>query len=211
MKTGTGVAPEGTVNRQGARCIVCGGSVEFDYIRLEGRAGRMGAAPLAIAAEGNRRRLYLNPDDEQTRIACDARPIWKPETDLPEHALGFRVQVYGMKKYSDLYTNRQLVALTTFSDLVAEARAQVLRDAEAAWLSLAATMPDKATPSSYADAVSTYLAFAVDRMANYGSTICTWHSGVKYETITSTFARQTLQMTWDYAESNPFSGASGDW
>jgi putative DNA methylase len=211
VKTGTGVAPEGTVNRQGARCIVCGGSVEFDHIRIEGRAGRMGVAPLAIAAEGNRCRLYLKPDDEQTRIAREARPSWKPETDLPEHALGFRVQVYGMTKYSDLYTNRQLVALTTFSDLVAEARGQVLRDAESVWPSLSVTLPDEATPSSYADAVSTYLAFAVDRMANYGSTICTWHSGIKYETITSTFARQTLQMTWDYAESNPFSGASGDW
>ncbi len=199
IKTGEGGPPDGTVNRRGARCIVCGTPVPFDYIRAEGKAGRMGARLMAIVAEGKRGRVYLAPTPEHEEIARQAKPEWKPETDLPEQALGFRVQLYGMTKHADLFTPRQLTALTTFSDLVGEARARVERDARAAgW--------PPAQARAYADAVATYLAFAVDRSANYWSSLTPWGGGF----IVQTFGRQALPMVWDYAEGNPFSDATGN-
>jgi putative DNA methylase len=169
----------------------------------------MGAQMMAIVAEGPRGRVYLPPNAEQDAIAAQAKPEWEPTTDLPKQALGFRVQLYGMTRHSDLFTPRQLVALTTLSDLVQEARGHVLRDA------LAAGLPDDGVPldvgglgaTAYADAVATYLAIAVDRAADRGSTICSWDTG--YVKIRNTFARQAIPMTWDFAEGNPFSDSSG--
>ncbi len=128
VETGKGKPQDGTIDRRGARCIACGTPVPFDHIRSEGKAGRMGSQLMAIVAEGQHGRVYLAPDEEHVAIAVQAKPIGVPETDLPEQALGFRVQLYGMTKHRDLFTPRQLVALTTFSDLVSEAREHVLRD-----------------------------------------------------------------------------------
>lgn len=211
VRRGVGVPPEGTVNRRGARCIVCGDSVGFDHIRDEGKAGRMGAQLMAIVAEGQRGRVYVAPNEEHATVAGSAQPDWTPDSDLPEQALGFRVQAYGMTKHSDLFTDRQLVALTTFSDLVGEAREGVLADAEAVWPEVAAASGTAAKASDYADAVATYLGFAIDRAADRGSTICSWDSSPKMEALRNTFARQAIPMTWDFAEGNPFSDSSGNW
>ena len=201
----------GTVNRQGGRCLVSGVAMPFPYIRAEGQAGRIGSRLMAVVAEGNRRRVFLPPTPAMEALAREAKPTWKPEGTMPERALGFRVQEYGMLKHSDLFTDRQLVALTTFSDLVAEVREEVLGDA------LAAGMSGDQTPLSdggrgataYADAVATYLALGIDKAADYWSAICSWHSsGLK---VRNTFARQAIPMIWDYCEGNPFSGSSGNW
>jgi putative DNA methylase len=129
VKSGAGTLPDGTVNRNGARCIVCEMPVPFEYVRAEGKAGRLGAQMIAIVAEGQRGRTFVPPAQCQEAIAQEARSTWQPDTSLPDGALGFRVQSYGMTKHSHLFSGRQLVALTTFSDLVSEARQQVLNDA----------------------------------------------------------------------------------
>ncbi len=191
-------------------CLMSGTPMPFDYLRAEAKAGRMGARLMAIVAEGDRGRVYLAPTPGHEAIAASAQPQDTPETDLPAKALGFRVQEYGMTKWRDLFTSRQLVALTTFSDLVQEARARVLQDA------LAAGLPDDGKPlaeggvgaQAYADAVAVYLAFAVDKAADYWSVICTWHSSK--ELIRNTFGRQAIPMTWDYVETNIFSDSSGN-
>jgi len=211
VKTGSGAPPEGTVSRQGACCIVCGQAVPFDHVRAEGKAGRMKAQLMAIVAEGARGRVYCSPSDEHTAIVAKAEPDWDPNTDLPEQALGFRVQLYGMTKHRDLFTPRQLVALTTFSDLVGEARERVRQDA------IAAGLPDDGMPlhaggmgaMAYADAVAVYLGCAVDRAADAWSSLVSWRYGV--EATRSTFARQALAMVWDFAEANPFSDSCGNW
>jgi putative DNA methylase len=211
VKPGEGKPRDGTVNRRGATCLCCDAPVTFQHVRSEGRAGKMSERLMAIVAEGHRGRVYLSPTAEHEKIAKQAEPENAPETDLPPQALGFRIQQYGMSKHRDLFTPRQLVALTTFSDLVKEAREQVRKDA------LKAGMPDDGKALSdggrgadaYADALSIYLAFGVDRLANRSSTICIWNTGG--EKIEQTFTRQALPMTWDFAEANVLGGATGSW
>ena len=91
-------------------CLMSGVPMPFDYLRSEAKAGRLGARLMAVVAEGDRSRVYLEPTEEQENIALSAMPKDAPETALPERALGFRVQEYGMTKWRDLFTDRQLVA-----------------------------------------------------------------------------------------------------
>ena len=190
-------------------CLMSGVPMPFEYLRSEAKAGRMGARMMAVVAEGNRGRVYLEPTKDLEAIARSVLPKNTPETDLPERALGFRVQEYGMTKWRDLFTLRQLVALTTFSDLVTEAREHIRADAANAG------MEDHSTPLrdggtgalAYAEAVGVYLGFAVSKTANRASTLCTFK--VSVECPGDTFGRQALPMSWDYAEANTVSGSSG--
>jgi len=200
VRSGGRTPPEGTVNRKGARCLVCDTSVPFDHVRSEGRAGCMAQQLMAVVAEGQRGRAYLAATDDQTAVAEQAEPHDVPETDLPRQALGFRVQLYGMTKHRDLFTPRQLVALTTFSDLVGETRERVRADA--------AHLPD---PDAYANAVATYLGIVASKSTDYWSNLCIWRSDPKNLGVGHVFARQAIQMIWDFAEGNPFSSSSGNW
>ncbi|WMT57125.1 DUF1156 domain-containing protein [Truepera radiovictrix] len=210
VKSGAGAPKEGTVGRKGAYCVACGSPVSLDHIRSEGRAGRMGAQLMAVVAEGDRGRNYLAPTQEHVYTAAEAKPEWKPEADLPHNPRDFKTPNYGMRTFADLFTPRQLVALTTFSDLVQEARDKVLQDA------LEAHMPEGeglegggSGARAYADAVAVYLACAVDRMSEYCSTVCTWANNPQMEIVRGTFARQALPMMWDYAEANMFASSTG--
>jgi putative DNA methylase len=170
----------------------------------------MGARLMAIVAEGERGRVYLAPTPEHEAAARQAKPEWKPEVALPVNPRDFKTPNYGLMTFADLFTPRQLVALTTFSDLVGEAMARVKRDA------IAAGLPDDGQPlrdggtgaTAYAEAVGVYLSLGVDRLADRSSTICGWDSG--FTKIRNTFGRQALPMTWDYAEGNPFSDSTGN-
>ncbi|MGH3766055.1 MAG: DUF1156 domain-containing protein [Pseudonocardiaceae bacterium] len=193
---------DGTVTRTGAICVACRTAVPLPYVRAEGKAGRIGARLMAVAAAGNRRRHYLAPTAEHESAANVPIPDGVPDTELPEAALGFRVQGYGMVHHVDLFTPRQLTALTTFSDLVTEARNEALIDAASK------LRPDAAT--AYGTALSVYLAFIVSNVADDLSSIVTWRSSHGTGATRSTFARQALPMTWDFAEANPFAGAAGD-
>lgn len=191
----SGPPVEGTVSRTGATCLVCNTPVPLAHVRAEGKAGRMGSQLMAVVAEGSRQRIYLPPDPEHEKAADVAQPENTPESELPEQALGFRVQGYGMTHHRDLFSNRQLTALCTFSDTVVRTREQVVADGG---------------EPAYADAVATYLAFAVDKAADRNSNISGWDSSPKMEGIRNTFARQAIQMAWDYAEGQPFGNSSGN-
>jgi len=209
VRSGQGKPREGTVNRRGVRCLCCNTPVPFDHVRTEGKAGRMGQRLMAIVAEGAKGRVYLEPDEGHVNIANSAEPKWKTEGEL-QGKCRVSVPLYGMNTFADLFTPRQLVALSTFSDLVMEARDLVLEDA------VKAGMPDDGKGindggtgvSAYADATATYLAFAVDKGANYWSSLCAWHTGA--EKMLSTFARQAIPMVWDFTEANPLSNSSGN-
>ena len=187
---------DGTVSgRTGAVCVACGGNASVDYVRSEGKAGRSGHVLMAIVAEGIRQRIYLASSDDQVSATACGRPQDAVAGDICDNARWFSPPAYGLTRFSDLFTNRQLVTLTTFSDLVVDARERVITDG--------------GTPE-YANAVATYLGFAGSRLADYGSTIATWMPDPKNEGIRNTFARQAIPMTWDFAEANPFSEASGN-
>jgi putative DNA methylase len=205
---------KGTVLRTGARCLLTDSTMSLDHVRSEGKAGRLQARLLAIVAEGVRGRVYLSPLDEHADVAESARPKGYPDTNIPQQALGFRVQLYGMDKHYKLFTRRQLVALTTFSDLVQEARERVLADGcQACLLSHSHPLADAKYGSggvAYADAVVTYIAFAVDKVAEGSTTLCTWSPLPTKLHVVGTFGRQALPMIWDFAEANIFAPSSGN-
>ena len=190
-------------------CMLSGSPMPFQYLRTEAKAGRMGSRLMAIVAEGVRERVYLAPSYAIQQVADRAHPHWTPESALPAKALGFRIQEYGMTKWRDLFTPRQLVALTTFSDLAAEARARIEANATAAGhhVDQSGFEAGGASGKAYAEAVSVYLGFLIGQVANHSSNICGWNN--PNTQMRSLFARHAIPMTWDYAESNVFSSSSG--
>src|SRR5581483_1385885 len=214
----------GTKLARGAnfKCLMSGAPISGDYIKAEGKAGRIGSRLMAIVAEGDRNRVYLPPTKEMESITLQAKPTWKPETPLAPEPRALWTPPYGLVTYGDLFTPRQLVALTTFSDLVAEARDRAKNDAHSASISENAHAHEEAgvVATTYADAIATYLAFLVSKLADKGSTICTWDIGptssrtasgrsARVATVRVTFARQGIPMTWDFAEVNFFSDSVG--
>ena len=197
--------------RQAFRCIMSDAAIPYHHIRKAGKAGEMGQTLIAIVAEGSRRRVYVAPVEDHVRVALSFEPNRKPEALLPDNPRDFKTPNYGLRTFGDLFTDRQLVALNTFSDLVHEARAEIKRDAVAAGISDDPTpLRDGGTGAkAYAEAVSVYLGFGISKTTDYHSTITTWHSG--REIIRNTFGRQALPMTWDFTEANAFSNSTGNW
>ena len=207
-----GVPPaQGTKLGRGAnfRCLMSDTPIAGDYIKAEGKAGRMGARLMAIVAEGDRSRVYLSPTLEHEDRAREAEPEWRPENDLIGKCRD-QLPLYGMNNFADLFTPRQLVALTTFSNLVTEAIVRVKHDACAPGDNR--SLCDGGTgATAYAEALGVYLAFALSRAADRGSSICSWDNSPKMEALRNTFGRQAIPMMWDFAEGNPFSKSSGNW
>src|SRR5690606_25995499 len=175
----------------------------------EAKAGRMGERLMAVVAEGTRGRVYLAPTAEQLAIARQAQPEWKPEVEMPANPRWFSPPAYGLKTYGDLFTPRQLVALSTFSDLVLEAIGRVHEDAlEAGMADNGLGLDQGGTgATAYAQAVGVYLAFAMSKVSNIGSTVASWMND--RGAFRETFARQAIPMVWDFAEANPFADAGG--
>jgi putative DNA methylase len=229
VKVGTpedaAVAKSGTKLARGAnfRCVMSGTPMDQEYIRGEFRAKRAGERLMAIVAEGDRERIYLSPIAEHEAIARSAKPTWRPEQEMNQQSSNLvSGRGYGITHWHEIFSPRQLVALTTFSDLVEEVGGRAKRDA------LAAGMPDDVKrlasggcgAAAYADAVAVYLSFLVSKLADKGSTLCTWDAGpasnrtasgrsARVATVRVTFGRQALPMTWDFAEVNFFSESVG--
>ncbi|MGB0145445.1 MAG: DUF1156 domain-containing protein, partial [Akkermansiaceae bacterium] len=198
-----------TVNRKGGLCLISETPMPFPYIREQGRNGKMSSTPFAVVCEGKRGRLYVPADTTQTSILQELEPDRSVGGELPVNPRDFKTPNYGMSTWDSIFTDRQLVALNTFCDLVSEAREKVIADAQAAQLpDDSRSLEQQGTgPTAYADAVAYYLAFQVDQLSNHCSTICGWHTNNTQ--LRNTFSRQAIPMTWDYAESNPFCGSSG--
>ena len=200
---------EGTVGRTGATCISCGTAVPLEYVREQSRRIGLGSELMGTVAEGQRTRIYLAPDELQRESADISRPVDLPTGSLPDKALSFRVQAYGMTEWVDLFTNRQLTALTTFSDLVSEARERVLVDARAAGMPEGARLEAGGTDAAaYADAVATYLGQGVSRTTDLNNSIVTWSNS--RDQARNLFARQAIPMAWDFVEVSPLANAAGD-
>ena len=200
----------GTVDRGGGRCIASDAALPFKYIRAEGLERRHATRLMAVVAEGERARIFL----PSTPKAEEAAMV--PRVDVSLGAIhvnprDFKTPGYGITTWEELFTSRQLTALTTFSELLGEVAEKARSDAVAAGLEVSGVRLHEGGRGgqAYADAVVTYLAFAIDKCADYWSTICTWHNS--RELIRNTFGRQAIPMTWDFAECNPFSNSTGNW
>ncbi len=193
---------KGTVNRNGGTCLLTDAPIPFDHIRSEGKAGRIGFRLLAIVAELSRGRTYVSPVADHEGVAEIACVDGYPDSDVPEKALGFRVQLYGMNKHYKMFTPRQLTTMVTLSDLVKEVRRDVFRDACEAGLS-------DSEADHYALAVVTFLALALDRCADFNNGLCRWTAG--NQKVMNLFGRQAIPMVWDFAEANTLGDSVGAW
>lgn len=210
IKRGNGKAPRGTMNRSGGQCLISNTPIPWDYIKSESRAGRMGSKLMAIVTEGERGRSYYAPSEYHEELAEKAKPNWKPNLSLSTHPQYMAPPRYGMITIADLFTSRQLLTLTTLSDLTGELRKQILGDA------ISAELNDDGIPlreggsgaSAYADAITTYLGLGIGRQANRLSTLCFWDPGG--EKVQQVFSRQAFTMNWNFTEANPFSNSSGN-
>ena len=217
-------AKNGTKLSRGAnfQCLMSKTPMSGDYVKAEGKAGRMGARLMAIVAEGDSGRLYLTPTLEHEETARKANPSWKPEGEIAARMTGGNCTPYGMTTWGDLFTDRQLIALSALSDLVVETMERIQKDA------IAAGMQDDGVPlqdggrgaTAYAESVDVYLGLAISRFADRNNALCTWDSGpvgtkastggsARTASLRNLFARQAIPMAWDFGEANPFSGSGG--
>jgi putative DNA methylase len=192
-----GPASDGTMQgRNGAKCLACHTFASIEYLKTEGAAGRIGAQLMAIATEGQRQRIYMPPTELQIATARVKRPQDVPDAQLSTNSQYMGAPLYGMKTIVSLFTNRQLVALTTFADLVEEVRLRARSDGAS---------------EVYASAIATYLGIGVSRYANFINALCQWRPDPNKEMVGHLFARQAIPIVWDFAESNPFSNSAGGW
>lgn len=199
-------AQDGTMSgRTGATCLSCNAAVPIAYVRDAQQSGHAGKQLMAVVADSKGGRKYLAPTEDQ--IAAEASAVCVEELDgalIATNPRWFSPPMYGLTKFSDLFTTRQLLALTTFSDLVVEAREMILVDALAAGLPEGTRLEDGGTgAAAYADAVATYLGLAVSKVADVCNALCMWSPAA--DQAVHLFGRQAIPMVWSFAETNPLS------
>ena len=202
---------DGTMHgRSGGTCLSCGATATTAYVRAQATKNGYGQHLVAVVAAGTRRRVYCAPSQAHIQAARVPKPREVPQGKVADNPRWFSPPAYGLDTFASLFTDRQLTALTTFSDLVGEAREKVLRDALAAGADEGASLKTGGTgAAAYADAVATYLGLVVSRLTDYQSAITTWASNPQMEILRNVFARQAIPMAWDFAEGNPFAESSG--
>lgn len=185
---------KGTVSRSGAICVCCGEPVKLEYVRTEGKNDRMGQVLTGLVIDIGNGKTYISPTLDQQEMALNLNAIWKPDTNLPDKALGFRVQLYGMDKHWKLFSGRQLFGLSAIQKTIKEAKSEILK---------------RGGSEAYANAVITFLYLALDRCADFNNSLCRWNSG--NEKVMNLFGRQAVPMVWDFGEANLLGSAVGAW
>ncbi len=210
-----GDAPAATTGRSGATCLFSKTSIPLEYVRQEGRAGKLQQTLFAIGARNSHETVYVTPDATQLLAATDVPSAHVSGIELPEAALGFRVQQYGLKNFLDLFTKRQIHTLSTFARLIPTVHRQIVSDAIAAGLtdndiSLEA---GGSGARAYADAVAAVLGLCVGKMAQSNNILVRWFIDPRNGSgkATPAFDRHAIPMVWDFVETNPFGGSVGDW
>ncbi|MFC1697103.1 DUF1156 domain-containing protein [Nanoarchaeota archaeon] len=187
-------APKSTVSRTGATCLCCKSNIPLEYIRDLGRNNKIEYELIATIEDTKKGRVYRIASDDEKTLANNIKIDFIPEGKIPEKALGFRIQKYGITDFSQLFSKRQLKVLTTYSEIISN---------------LEKYYDFSSTNQEYVNALKVYLTFALDKLAAWNSTLCSWIPTI--EGIKWTFPRQTLQMSWDFTEINPLATPPGNW
>ena len=209
-------AKNGTKAGRGSnfRCLISQAPISGDYIKTECNAGRLQTRLMAIVGQGSRERIYLSPTKEHETAARSACPQWAPEGENPPQLTGGGAQAhrYGLKTWASIFTPRQLLALTSFSELAQEAREVIKRDIHCARQSQGRETAECFLDQDrvYGEAVGVYLACGISRSADFWSSLCIWANQPKNELVTHLFGRQAIPMAWDFGEANPFSDSGGN-
>jgi putative DNA methylase len=219
FKVKTGDLPPSSKNgssagkRAGFLCVMSNSPIDYSYIRSEGKAGRMRQKLMALVAEGARGRVYLPPTKEMEQLAQSADKSWRSDLEMPLKHRNFQPPGYGLTKFGDLFTPRQSLFLNTLCEILATSRDRIYDDAVASHMTSDGAGLDSggSEAKAYSEAIGVYLAFAISRSADRGSSVCSWDSSPKMEALRNTFGRQAIPMVWDFAEGNPFSTSSGNW
>ena len=214
VRSGVGDIPAPPKLGRGAkfRCVACSQTADEGHIKAEGMAGRLGRRLVAVVAERKRRRFYLSPTAAQTDVALSAQPTWAPEESLTrDDPRNIWCVQYGALKFADLFTSRQLLALTVFNDLVKGAMNRAAKDA-----ANAQAFPDDPRgfhlggrgAVAYADVIGSILGLCASKAAAFWTTGARWRA--KEGKSAPAFGRQAIPLVWDFAEVNPFGGGGGD-
>jgi putative DNA methylase len=203
-----GVPIAATVERGNGVCLATGTAIPGSYIKEEAVNGRMGQTLIAVVVDAKGGKKYLSPSDfEQPQKVNEVTD--RISGSVPRNLTGGTAAIYGLDEWWKLFTDRQLLALSTFSDLIEEVRKKVIEDAKQLAADKRPLRDGGAGAVAYGDAIATYLSFLVSKCADFWSSLCTWNSN--NEQIRNVFARQAIPMSWDFVETNPFSGKMGSW
>lgn len=200
----------GTIGRStGGTCALTGVSMPFAYLREQGQQHGLGVRLMAIVCEGSKSRFYLSPSKDHEDVGKNIDYPWEPEGELAHNPRNFNTPIYGLRQFSDLFTARQKLALTTYCDLISEVRAEVESNGFSVYQNKGQI--DGAVEfdsSAYANAISAYLGLSVSKLAAAQSTMGLWSSSM--DQAVNAFGRQAIPMTWDFPESNIFNEMAGD-
>jgi putative DNA methylase len=208
VKTGTptdkSFIKAGTKIGRGAKfkCLFSGQPLDGDHIKSESKAGRLGCRMLAIVAEGRRGRVYLPATSEQELAAQMPPPDDAPSEDMAYDPRNIWCVGYGLTRFDQLFTSRQLVGLTTLVSLIRELGDEIALNARDSHLSAEDTL-------AYTSSVQTFLALGIDRCADFGNAMCRWSSG--NQKVMNLFSKQAIPMIWDFAEANLLASTVGGW
>ncbi|MUL40939.1 DUF1156 domain-containing protein [Streptomonospora sp. PA3] len=198
---------EGTVGRKGATCLICDTPVPLSYIRNEGKAKKIRKKLMAIAAENNRLRSYIAPTPEHEMAAETPFPPNTPNGELAYYPRDNKALTYGMKDFTDLFTNRQLTSLVTFSELIDDARDHAFKRANASLPNGGPLAEGGNGARAYSESIATYLTLGISRLTDISNALCRWEN-TKTQ-VRNLFGRQAIPMVWDFAETQPFGNAAG--
>lgn len=200
-----------TGKRQAFKCLLSNAVIDYDYLRKEGKKKQLGKILMAVVCEGNTERVYISPNSTDLSIITKSPINWKPSMLLPNNPRDFKTPNYGMTTYEDLFTNRQLIALNTFSDYISEIVNIIQKDAIISGMSndTIGIEDNGIGATAYAQSVTVYLCFAFDKMIDLNNSLVRWENIAQCPR--QLFGRQAIPMVWDFAEANMLSNSSGSW
>ncbi len=200
---------DSTMTSKGAMCPKCGQITPMSAIIDCCKKGNMWNTPMGLVADGGSGRIYLSIPSDQLEVIQPDKPLDYASGEMVDNPRDLHTKRFGLTDFSMLFTNRQLILLSTLTDNVEKIREIAYRDAISAQMSLdAVPLNERGTGAlAYSEAIAVYLALVIDKMVDYHSMVCTWHKSK--ELIRNTFGRQAILMSWDYVEANPFSESTG--